>query len=71
MQVAVTLMEEYVRGSVISETAAGLICNFLMASLAYTGREDDDVDEMPDVKKLLILRRFLFQCSEYIMSFRV
>ena len=36
----------------MSETAAGLIRNFLMASLAYTGKEDDDVDEeMPDVKK--------------------
>ena len=56
----------------MSETAAGLIRNFLMASLAYTGKDDDDVDEeVPDMKKLVILRKFLCQCSECIISLTV
>ena len=52
--------KSYVRGNIVSESAALLIRNFLTACIAYTGQEDEDDAEKTDSKA--------FICSQMPLS---
>jgi hypothetical protein len=50
----------YVRGNIVSESAALLIRNFLSACIAYTGQEDDEDEDKTKDKE--------FICSQLPLS---